>query len=97
MSCKKAAQSGILPTVMVENLSKLAINAMKFTYFCMFFSGSGPHTVGCIDLMSDHTVNGTFVRIFYPTHKTDVFVSLLPRSDIISVILELAMGTWVIK
>ena len=38
--------------------------------------GTGEYTVGVVDLMSGHTVQGTFVRLFYPTYKTDIFVSI---------------------
>ncbi|CAH2245784.1 Platelet-activating factor acetylhydrolase [Pelobates cultripes] len=34
--------------------------------FCGIPNGKGPHTVGCTDLMSDHTIQGTFLRLFYP-------------------------------
>ena len=37
--------------------------------------GSGPHTVGVVDFMSSHSVHGTFMRIFYPTEATDIYVS----------------------
>ncbi|XP_066452471.1 platelet-activating factor acetylhydrolase isoform X2 [Eleutherodactylus coqui] len=34
--------------------------------FCGIPQGKGPHTVGCTDLMSDHTIQGSFLRLFYP-------------------------------
>ena len=37
--------------------------------------GSGPYTVGCADIMSSPSVAGTFIRLYYPTYQTDVFVS----------------------
>ena len=37
--------------------------------------GTGPYTVGCADIMSAPGVEGTFIRLYYPTYKTDVFVS----------------------
>ncbi|CAG5124853.1 unnamed protein product, partial [Candidula unifasciata] len=33
---------------------------------------TGPHTVGCVDLMCDLSNDGTFFRLYYPTNKTDV-------------------------
>ena len=35
----------------------------------------GQYTVGCLDLMSDYSVKGTFIRLYYPTNHKDVFVS----------------------
>ncbi|KAK1171834.1 platelet-activating factor acetylhydrolase [Acipenser oxyrinchus oxyrinchus] len=29
-------------------------------------SGKGPNNVGCTDLMVDHTIQGTFLRLYYP-------------------------------
>lgn len=39
--------------------------------------GKGPHTVGIVDFMCDTGKNehGCFVRLYYPTEKTDVYVS----------------------
>ena len=37
--------------------------------------GTGPYTVGCADIMSSPSVAGTFIRLYYPTYQTDVFVS----------------------
>ncbi|ELT98440.1 hypothetical protein CAPTEDRAFT_177616 [Capitella teleta] len=33
--------------------------------------GSGPYTVGCVDVMTDHSVAGLFLRLYYPTNSTD--------------------------
>ncbi|BFZ21362.1 hypothetical protein BsWGS_24401 [Bradybaena similaris] len=33
---------------------------------------TGPHTVGCVDLMCDLSNDGTFFRLYYPTNKTDL-------------------------
>ncbi|XP_012943889.1 platelet-activating factor acetylhydrolase [Aplysia californica] len=33
---------------------------------------SGPHTVGCVDIMCDVADHGTFFRLYYPTTKTDI-------------------------
>ncbi|KAL5014576.1 hypothetical protein ScPMuIL_008846 [Solemya velum] len=35
--------------------------------------GTGNYSVGCVDIMCDHTVNGSFFRLFYPIEKTDVY------------------------
>ncbi|KAM4693966.1 platelet-activating factor acetylhydrolase isoform 1-T2 [Discoglossus pictus] len=34
--------------------------------FCGIPPGKGPHRVGCTDLMSDHTIQGSFLRLYYP-------------------------------
>ncbi|XP_068609787.1 platelet-activating factor acetylhydrolase [Brachionichthys hirsutus] len=31
----------------------------------------GPHPVGCTDFMMDHTVKGSFFRLYYPCRQTD--------------------------
>ncbi|TMS12444.1 Platelet-activating factor acetylhydrolase [Larimichthys crocea] len=31
----------------------------------------GPNAVGCTDFMMDHTVKGTFFRIYYPCQETE--------------------------
>ncbi|XP_012676454.1 platelet-activating factor acetylhydrolase [Clupea harengus] len=34
--------------------------------------GNGPHQVGCTDLMVGHTIEGTFFRLYYPCHDSEV-------------------------
>lgn len=34
--------------------------------------GSGPFSVGCVDLMNNSTLDGSFFRLFYPVDKTDI-------------------------
>lgn len=36
---------------------------------------TGPHTVGCVDLMCDLADDGAFFRLYYPTNKADILVS----------------------
>ncbi|XP_063079532.1 platelet-activating factor acetylhydrolase isoform X2 [Engraulis encrasicolus] len=33
--------------------------------------GSGPHQVGCTDLMVGHTIQGTFLRLYYPCNSAE--------------------------
>lgn len=37
--------------------------------------GTGEFTVGCMDIMTDYGKNGVFLRLYYPTNSSDVFVS----------------------
>ena len=41
---------------------------------------SGPHTVGIVDIMCERGENGSFFRLYYPTAKTDIYVSFTPLS-----------------
>lgn len=34
-------------------------------------AGKGPYTVGCTDLMMDHTARGTFFRLYYPGQEVE--------------------------
>ena len=38
---------------------------------------SGPHTVGIVDIMCERGENGSFFRLYYPTAKTDIYVSVV--------------------
>lgn len=76
-----------LPNINLPNINLPDLPALKHRYGAAVYNkdgsasrkhlpvGSGPHTVGCLDLMFDHTATGTFVRLYYPTQPTDVFVS----------------------
>ncbi|XP_072354945.1 platelet-activating factor acetylhydrolase isoform X1 [Scyliorhinus torazame] len=32
--------------------------------------GKGPNVVGCVDLMDDHTIQGSFLRLYYPCEQS---------------------------
>lgn len=42
-------------------------------HFCGIPQGKGPHTVGCTDLMSNHTIQGSFLRLYYPCVDGDEY------------------------
>ncbi|XP_030054642.1 platelet-activating factor acetylhydrolase [Microcaecilia unicolor] len=46
-------------------------------------AGEGPHTVGCTDLMSDHTIYGSFLRLYYPCREDtfDEEPAWIPRRE----------------
>uniref|UniRef100_A0A8C5MC20 Platelet-activating factor acetylhydrolase n=1 Tax=Leptobrachium leishanense TaxID=445787 RepID=A0A8C5MC20_9ANUR len=48
------------------NNTRVRMGSSSSVQFCGIPSGKGPHAVGCTDLMSDHTVQGSFLRLFYP-------------------------------
>ncbi|XP_075057432.1 platelet-activating factor acetylhydrolase isoform X2 [Mixophyes fleayi] len=51
--------------------------------FCGIPQGRGPHAVGCSDMMSDHTVQGSFFRLFYPCVDSDEYEEAvwIPRRE----------------
>ncbi|XP_069584300.1 platelet-activating factor acetylhydrolase isoform X3 [Ranitomeya imitator] len=51
--------------------------------FCGIPQGKGPHTVGCTDLMTDHTIQGSFLRLFYPCVDSDEYEEAvwIPRRE----------------
>ncbi|KAM4040796.1 platelet-activating factor acetylhydrolase-like [Anomaloglossus baeobatrachus] len=51
--------------------------------FCGIPPGKGPHTVGCTDLMTDHTIQGSFLRLFYPCVDNDEYEEAvwIPRRE----------------
>ncbi|XP_068136293.1 platelet-activating factor acetylhydrolase [Hyperolius riggenbachi] len=51
--------------------------------FCGIPQGKGPHKVGCTDLMSDHTIQGTFLRLFYPCVESEEYEEAvwIPRRE----------------
>ncbi|XP_044144956.1 platelet-activating factor acetylhydrolase isoform X2 [Bufo gargarizans] len=51
--------------------------------FCGMPQGKGPHAVGCTDLMSDHTIQGSFLRLFYPCVDGDEYeeATWIPRRE----------------
>nr|XP_014348591.1 PREDICTED: platelet-activating factor acetylhydrolase isoform X2 [Latimeria chalumnae] len=46
-------------------------------------SGKGPYAVGCTDLMADHTIKGSFLRLYYPCWRDGAHEDLLwiPRKE----------------
>lgn len=44
----------------------------------------GPHTVGVVDIMCERGENGIFFRLYYPTTRTDIYVSIDHFIDISS-------------
>ena len=46
--------------------------------------GSGPYTVGTVDVMYEHSEEGAFFRLYYPTSNTDIFVSYLIADSVLS-------------
>lgn len=56
-----------------DHRSKLSLLAMGHT--CSNHLGipkaKGPNAVGCTDFMMDHTVEGTFFRLYYPCNETE--------------------------
>lgn len=38
--------------------------------------GTGDYSVGCLDIMCDHSEKGSFFRLYYPIEKTDIYVSV---------------------
>ncbi|XP_071143218.1 platelet-activating factor acetylhydrolase-like [Mytilus edulis] len=35
--------------------------------------GTGDYSVGCLDIMCDHSEKGSFFRLYYPIEKTDIY------------------------
>ncbi|XP_040204396.1 platelet-activating factor acetylhydrolase isoform X2 [Rana temporaria] len=52
-------------------------------HFCGIPKGKGPHAVGCTDLMSDHTIQGSFLRLFYPCVDSEEYADAvwIPRKE----------------
>ncbi|XP_069831954.1 platelet-activating factor acetylhydrolase isoform X2 [Dendropsophus ebraccatus] len=50
-----------------------AMGSYSSVQFCGIPQGKGPHTVGCTDLMSDHSIQGSFFRLYYPCVDSDEY------------------------
>ncbi|XP_077668565.1 platelet-activating factor acetylhydrolase isoform X2 [Eretmochelys imbricata] len=45
------------------------LGSMSSAKFYRIPEGKGPYTVGCTDLMTDHTIQGSFFRLYYPSQN----------------------------
>ena len=39
-------------------------------------TGTGAYTVACVDIMSGYGGKALFLRLYYPTNSSDIFVSM---------------------
>ncbi|XP_069461917.1 platelet-activating factor acetylhydrolase isoform X2 [Ambystoma mexicanum] len=69
--CTERRWRCFLGSVRVHVLEQKAMGSSSSTPFQGIPGGRGPYTVGCTDLMSDHTVQGCFLRLFYPCRDCD--------------------------
>ncbi|KAM7173673.1 platelet-activating factor acetylhydrolase isoform 1-T1 [Macrochelys suwanniensis] len=45
------------------------MGSMSSAKFYSIPEGKGPYSVGCTDLMTDHTIQGSFFRLYYPSQN----------------------------
>ncbi|XP_069584299.1 platelet-activating factor acetylhydrolase isoform X2 [Ranitomeya imitator] len=70
-------------TSFVTHQTAQAMGSYSSVQFCGIPQGKGPHTVGCTDLMTDHTIQGSFLRLFYPCVDSDEYEEAvwIPRRE----------------
>ncbi|KAG8580020.1 hypothetical protein GDO81_007088 [Engystomops pustulosus] len=59
------------------------MGSFSSVHFCGIPPGKGPYKVGCTDLMSDHTIKGSFFRLYYPCVDSDEYEEAvwIPRRE----------------
>ncbi|XP_073442664.1 platelet-activating factor acetylhydrolase isoform X1 [Dendrobates tinctorius] len=70
-------------TSTVTHRTAQAMGSYSSVQFCGIPQGKGPHTVGCTDLMTDHTIQGIFLRLYYPCVDSDDYEEAvwIPRRE----------------
>ncbi|XP_071999809.1 platelet-activating factor acetylhydrolase isoform X2 [Engystomops pustulosus] len=70
-------------TCSVTNKVAAAMGSFSSVHFCGIPPGKGPYKVGCTDLMSDHTIKGSFFRLYYPCVDSDEYEEAvwIPRRE----------------
>ncbi|XP_075194927.1 platelet-activating factor acetylhydrolase isoform X1 [Anomaloglossus baeobatrachus] len=77
------AQKKSSATCIRRNRTPKVMGSYSSVQFCGIPPGKGPHTVGCTDMMTDHTIQGSFLRLFYPCVDSDEYEEAvwIPRRE----------------